>query len=242
MTSKVLEVESINTFYGKSHILHDVSLSVSEGEVVVPLGRNGAGKTTTIRSIMGLTPPQRGRITVFGVDVSGHPPHEIANLGVGYVPEGRHIFPNLTVEENLLTTEGKRKGPWTLQKIYSLFPVLGERCSQLGLHLSGGEQEMLAIARALLLNPRLLVLDEPSQGLAPLIVREVIRILQELKQEGVSILLAEQNARMALQIADSAFVLDDGRIVYQGDADLLRRDEERIRALTGVKVREGIDE
>lgn len=236
MTTLPLHVESIHTFYSKSHILHGVTLDVNSGELVVLLGRNGAGKTTTLRSIMGLTPPRRGEISVFGKNTTQRPPHVIAGLGVGYVPEGRHIFPNLSVAENLLTTADKRPGAYSLEKIYELFPVLGKRKNQRGMHLSGGEQEMLAIARALLLNPRLLVLDEPSQGLAPIIVQEVFKTLSDLKTESVSILLAEQNAHMALQIADRAYVLDDGKVVHQGDAEDLRRDEDRIRKLAGAKA------
>jgi branched-chain amino acid transport system ATP-binding protein len=173
MTTLPLLVDSIHTFYSKSHILHGVSLDVKSGELVVLLGRNGAGKTTTLRSVMGLTQPRQGSISVFGQNTTHRAPYVIAGLGVGYVPEGRHIFPNLTVAENLLTTADKRPGVYSLEKTYELFPVLGKRKNQRGMHLSGGEQEMLAIARALLLNPRLLVLDEPSQGLAPLIVQEV---------------------------------------------------------------------
>jgi branched-chain amino acid transport system ATP-binding protein len=236
MTTLPLHVESIHTFYSKSHILHGVSLDVNSGELVVLLGRNGAGKTTTLRSVMGLTPARQGMISVFGQNTTQRPPHVIAGLGVGYVPEGRHIFPNLSVAENLLTTADKRPGVYSLEKIYELFPVLGKRKSQRGMHLSGGEQEMLAIARALLLNPRLLVLDEPSQGLAPIIVKEVFDTLSDLKTESVSILLAEQNAHMALQIADRAYVLDDGKVVHQGDAEKLRRDEDRIRKLAGAKA------
>ncbi len=236
MTTPALQVDSIDTFYSKSHILHGISLQVNSGELVVVLGRNGAGKTTTMRSIMGLTPPRRGRITILGKDVTHRPPHAIAALGVGYVPEGRHIFPNLTVGENLETTAGKRSGAYSLQNIETLFPIISKRKGQRGLHLSGGEQEMLAIARALLLNPLLLVLDEPSQGLAPIIVQEVFRTLQRLQGKGVSILLAEQNARMALQIAERAYVLDNGRVVHEGDAEELRRDEDRIRKLAGAKV------
>lgn len=236
MTTPALQVASIETFYSKSHILHGISLHVNSGELVVVLGRNGAGKTTTLRSIMGLTPPRKGRITILGRETTRRPPHAIAGLGVGYVPEGRHIFPNLTVGENLATTNGKRTGSYSLEKIYELFPILQKRKAQRGLHLSGGEQEMLAIARALLLNPSLLVLDEPSQGLAPIIVQEVFQTLKGLKEGGVSILLAEQNARMALQIAMRAYVLDDGKVVYEGDAEELRRDEDRIRKLAGAKA------
>ena len=194
---KALEVEALQTFYGKSHILHGISLEVGEAETVTLLGRNGAGKTTTLRSIVGLTPARTGRVCLFGQTTTDWPPYRIAALGVGYVPEGRRIFANLTVEENLLVPV-ERAGEWTLTRIYQLFPRLAERRGQLGAQLSGGEQEMLAIARALLINPRLLVLDEPSQGLAPLIVRELFAVIAAARQTGLSVLLVEQNVRAAL--------------------------------------------
>ncbi len=205
-----LTAEGLHTYYGKSHILHGVSLEVAEGKITALLGRNGAGKTTTLRSLMGLTPAREGKITIFGEDTTHWPTFRIAAQGgVGYVPEGRRIFANLSVEENLKVPL-ERGGPWTVERIYQLFPRLEERKLNRGRQLSGGEQEMLSIGRALLLNPRLLILDEPSQGLAPLIVREVFRIVQQMKAEGISVLLVEQNARMSLEIADDAYVLDDG--------------------------------
>src|ERR1700675_3633430 len=210
-----LEAEGLHTFYGKSHILHGVELTVGEGEIVTLLGRNGAGKTTTLRSLMGLTHAREGTVRIFGETTTDWPPYRIAALGVGYVPEGRRIFANLTVEENLKVPL-ERPGPWTIPRVYELFPRLAQRKVNKGRQLSGGEQEMLAIARALLLNPRLLILDEPSQGLAPLIVREVFRIVQQMRDEGISVLLVEQNARMSLEIADNAYVLDDGIVVYSG--------------------------
>ena len=210
-----LEATGLQTFYGKSHILHGVSLEVAEGKITALLGRNGAGKTTTLRSLMGLTPAREGKITIFGQDTTHWPTFRIAASGVGYVPEGRRIFANLSVEENLKVPL-ERDGPWTVERIYKLFPRLEERKFNRGRQLSGGEQEMLSIARALLLNPRLLILDEPSQGLAPLIVREVFRIVGQMKAEGISVLLVEQNARMSLEIADDAYVLDDGIVVYSG--------------------------
>jgi len=234
---KVLELQEVDAYYGQSHILHRVNLEVGEGELVALLGRNGAGKTTTLRTVMGLLPPRRGRILVFGQDTTHAPPHRIALLGVGYVPEGRRVFPYLTVEENLRLALGKRSGPFDLARVYALFPQLAERRNHLGRQLSGGEQEMLAIARALLLNPRLFLLDEPSQGLAPLVVRQVAEVLVQLKREGVSLLLAEQNAHLALGLADRVYVLDDGRVVHAGPAAELREDPERVRALTGVKRR-----
>jgi len=237
-----LEVENLHTFYGKSHILHGVSMTVREGELVALLGRNGAGKTTTIRTLTGLVRPREGRIHMFGKDVNGWPAFRIAELGVGYVPEGRKIFPNLTVDENLRVPVD-RPGPMTIPKVYELFPRLAERKGNKGRQLSGGEQEMLAIGRALLLNPKLLMLDEPSQGLAPLIVQDVFRIIVEMRNQGISVLLVEQNVRAAVEIADRAYVLDDGKVVYEGPAAEFARDEERVRALAGASAEswEGID-
>ena len=228
-----LAVEQLHTFYGKSHILHGVGLEVREGEIVTLLGRNGAGKSTTLRSLVGLTPPRDGAVTIFGHVTTNWPPYRIAALGVGYVPEGRRIFSHLTVDENLLVPL-ERPGPWTITRIYELFPRLAERRGNKGRQLSGGEQEMLAIARALILNPRLLILDEPSQGLAPLIVRQVFNVVTAARQEGISILLVEQNVRAAVEIADRAYVLDDGRVVFSGAAVEFTKDEERVRALTGA--------
>jgi branched-chain amino acid transport system ATP-binding protein len=231
-----LTAEGLHTYYGKSHILHGVSLEVAEGKITALLGRNGAGKTTTLRSLMGLTPAREGKITIFGEDTTHWPTFRIAAQGgVGYVPEGRRIFANLSVEENLKVPL-ERGGPWTVERIYHLFPRLEERKLNRGRQLSGGEQEMLSIGRALLLNPRLLILDEPSQGLAPLIVREVFRIVQQMKAEGISVLLVEQNARMSLEIADDAYVLDDGIVVYSGPARELAADEARVRAPAGARA------
>ena len=231
----VLEVEGLNTFYGKSHILHGVGMTVREGELVTLLGRNGAGKTTTLRSLIGLTRPREGTVRVFGQDVTGWPSFRIANLGVGYVPEGRRIFASLTVEENL-RVPAERPGPWTIPKIYELFPRLKDRRGNKGRQLSGGEQEMLAIGRALLLNPKLLFLDEPSQGLAPLIVQDVFRVVVEMRNAGMSVLLVEQNVRAAVEIADRAYVLDDGKVAYEGPAAEFAKDEERVRALAGASA------
>jgi branched-chain amino acid transport system ATP-binding protein len=232
-----LSAEGLQTFYGKSHILHGVSLEAQQGHVTALLGRNGAGKTTTLRSLMGLTPTRQGRVTIFGTDTTNWPSYRIAACGVGYVPEGRRIFPNLTVDENLLVPL-ERPGPWTPASIYRLFPRLEQRKSNRGRQLSGGEQEMLSIARALLLNPKLLMLDEPSQGLAPLIVREVFRIVAQMRTEGISVLLVEQNVRMSLEIADYAYVLDDGHVVYAGPARELAADQTRVRALAGASAEE----
>jgi branched-chain amino acid transport system ATP-binding protein len=232
-----LEAEGLNAFYGKSHILHDVSLIAREGHITALLGRNGAGKTTTLKTLMGLVPLRAGTVRVFGEETTRLPPYRVAAMGVGYVPEGRRIFANLTVEENLRVPL-ERPGPFTIPRIYELFPRLAERKQNRGRQLSGGEQEMLSIARALLLNPRLLILDEPSQGLAPLIVREVFRIVAEMRREGISVLLVEQNVRITLDIADEAYVLENGTIEYAGTAAALEADEARIQALAGATAEE----
>ena len=232
-----LKAEGLNTYYGKSHILEDVGLTVAEGQITTLLGRNGAGKTTTLRSLVGLTPPRSGHVELFGKDITGWPPYRIAAAGVGYVPEGRRVFANLTVDENLRVPI-ERPGPYDIDQIYKLFPRLGERKQNLGRQLSGGEQEMLSIGRALLLNPRLLILDEPSQGLAPLIVKEVFRIVAQMRAEGISVLLVEQNVRMSLEISDHAYVLENGQMVYSGPAAELRADETRIQALAGASAEE----
>lgn len=232
-----LVAENLHTYYGKSHILHGVGIEVAEGRITALLGRNGAGKTTTLRSLMGLTPAREGRVSIFGAETTRWPTFRIAASGVGYVPEGRRIFANLTVEENLKVPL-ERGGPWNIERIYQLFPRLAERKLNRGRQLSGGEQEMLSIARALLLNPKLLMLDEPSQGLAPLVVREVFRIVSQMREEGISVLLVEQNARMSLEIADHAYVLDDGNVVYSGPAAELAGDEARVQALAGASAEE----
>ena len=235
--SAALTADDLHTYYGKSHILHGVNLEVAEGRITALLGRNGAGKTTTLRSLMGLTPAKTGRVTIFGKETTHWPTVRIAAQGVGYVPEGRRIFANLSVEENLKVPV-ERSGPWNIRRIYDLFPRLEERKLNRGRQLSGGEQEMLSIGRALLLNPKLLILDEPSQGLAPLVVREVFRVIKQMKSEGISILLVEQNARMSLEIADHAYVLDDGAVVYSGPAAELAEDEGRVQALAGASAEE----
>ncbi|HEU5019286.1 MAG TPA: ABC transporter ATP-binding protein [Pseudolabrys sp.] len=229
----VLSARDIHTFYGKSHILHGVSLDVNEGEIVTMLGRNGAGKTTTVRSLTGLTPPRQGTVEIFGKNTTHWPAHRIAGIGVGCVPEGRKIFGNLTVLENLKVPQA-RPGPWDLNRVFELFPRLAERRSQLGRQLSGGEQEMLSIARPLLLNPRIMLLDEPSQGLAPLIVREVMQVVRRMREEGLSVLLIEQNAPLSLSIADRAYILDDGKVVYSGKAADLAKDTELVNKLAGA--------
>jgi branched-chain amino acid transport system ATP-binding protein len=228
-----LEVSNLQTFYGKSHILHGVNFRVGEGEIVTLLGRNGAGKTTTLRSLIGLTPCREGKVQFFEKDVTGWPSFRVAGTGVGYVPEGRKIFPNLTVEENLKVPKD-RPGPWTIARVFDLFPRLKERRTNKGRQLSGGEQEMLAIGRSLLLNPRVLLLDEPSQGLAPLIVKEVFRVVKSMREEGISVLLVEQNVRLGLAVADRVYVLNDGRIVHEGTAKELAADEKRVLELAGA--------
>jgi branched-chain amino acid transport system ATP-binding protein len=231
--SAALFAEGLQTYYSKSHILNGVGLEVAEGKITALLGRNGAGKTTTLRSLIGLTPPRAGKIVIFGQETTRWPAFRVAGLGVGYVPEGRRIFPNLSVEENLKVPI-ERAGPWSMARVFELFPRLAERRRNRGRQLSGGEQEMLAIARALLLNPKLLLLDEPSQGLAPLIVHEVFRVVSSMREQGLSVLLVEQNARMTLEIADYAYVIDDGAIVHAGPARELAQDEARVQALAGV--------
>lgn len=235
MNDYALTAERIETYYGKSHILHGIHLKVTEGKITTLLGRNGAGKSTTLRSLVGLTPAREGMIQIFGKDTTRMPPYAIAALGVGFVPEGRKIFPSLTVEENL-RVPAETKGHWTMDSIYELFPRLQERRNNKGREMSGGEQEMLSIARALLLNPRLLILDEPSQGLAPLIVREVFNIVVRMREAGMTVLLVEQNVRMTLQVADYAYVLNDGEIAFEGTAKELSADEDRLQELAGVSA------
>ncbi len=224
----MLDVESLHTYYGASHVLFDVSLRVERGEVVCLLGRNGAGKTTTLKSIMGATPPKQGRIRFKGEEVAGWAPYLLARKGLGYVPDDRRIFGDLTVAENLdiaarAPTVG---GRWDKARVYDLFPALKERASQKGGHLSGGEQKMLAIARALMGNPELLLLDEPMEGLAPLLVRALEGQIIRLKETGLTVLLAEQNVHSALRFSDRGYVIDDGHIRYQGSVSDLKNNEE----------------
>lgn len=232
----LLEVENINTYYGKSHILRGVSLHVNRGEIVALLGLNGAGKTTTIRSILGLTPPRSGSIKFSGTEISGMSTYQIAKMGIGYVPEGRLMFGALTTMETLQLAERRGNGNdgWTIERTLERFPKLAELKTRKSGKLSGGEQEMLAIGRALVGNPELILIDEPSQGLAPIVVLEVYRTIEELRAHGVSILLVEQNAAMALRAAQRAYVIDDGRTVFDGDAAQLRADRARVRELMGL--------
>lgn len=225
----MLRVEGLESFYGSSQALFGMALSVGAGEVVTLLGRNGMGKTTTVRSIMGLLRPRRGRVVFEDSEITGRPAHRIALAGIGLVPEGRQIFPNLTLRENLVATarlaDGRRA--WTEERIYSLFPPLRERSASYGNQLSGGEQQMLAIARALMSRPRLLLLDEPSLGLAPMIVKQIFRVIDDIKtREGMTVLLVEQNAYHALRLADRGYVLANGRIVLKGTGKELLADEE----------------
>ncbi|HYY88869.1 MAG TPA: ABC transporter ATP-binding protein [Chloroflexota bacterium] len=214
----MLELRDLHTYYGDSYILQGVSLRVEPGQVVAVLGRNGVGKTTLLRSVMGLTPPRRGQVMLEGRDITGLPPHRISRLGIGYVPQGRRIFNSLTVHENLSVVERPRSvsRPWPMARVLQLFPILRERAAQLAASLSGGQQQMLAIGRGLLTNPKLLVMDEPTEGLAPLIVRELEETLRILKASGASILLAEQRFGFAVSVADRAYILAHGRTVAEG--------------------------
>jgi branched-chain amino acid transport system ATP-binding protein len=232
----MLELLDIHTYYGESYVLCGVSLKTRGGSVVALLGRNGMGKTTAIRSIIGLTPPRRGRVLYGEKDITALPPEKIAKLGIGLVPQGRCIFPSLSVEENLtMAARGTGKpDSWTLDEIYSLFPILKERARCRGTLLSGGEQQMLTIGRALMTNPRLILMDEPSEGLAPFVVKEVGKIIDQLKQKGLSILLVEQNLPMALRVADYVYILSNGKIVFESTPDQLRSNYEVIKKYIGV--------
>jgi branched-chain amino acid transport system ATP-binding protein len=226
----ILEVREINTFYETSHILFDVSLSVDGGEIVCLLGRNGAGKTTTVRSIMGLTPPKSGSVQFHGEELGGRPPYYIAQKGMGYVPDNRLIFPDLTVRENLQLAYKVPKAftgdPWTAERIYELFPLLEKLDKNLGGYLSGGEQQMLTVGRTLMGNPDLLLLDEPVEGVAPLVVKDLGTQIMKLKEMGETILFSEQNVKFATMTAERAYVIDKGRIRYQGSIEELSADEE----------------
>ena len=229
----ILEIEAIDTHYGLGHILHGLSLAVGEGEVVALLGRNGAGKTTTLRSITGLTPPTRGGIRYKGRNITGLDPHEVSRLGIALVPETRGIFSYLTARENLAIAQ-RAGSRWQMADVLRRFPRLRERLDSKGRSLSGGEQQMLAIGRALMTGPDLLLLDEPSQGLAPLVVDTVMSTIRELKQERVSMLLVEQNAEMALALADRVYVIDHGAIVFEGTPARLRADRQVTATYLGV--------
>jgi branched-chain amino acid transport system ATP-binding protein len=240
----MLELDNINAYYGDSHILHGVSFAVRPGEVVCLLGRNGAGKTTTILTVMGYLKPRPGRIVYDGRDIGGRPPYALARLGFGFVPQERGIFPSLTVHENLTVFARRRRKTengtgnasnyWTLPRIFDLFPVLRARERNLGFQLSGGEQQMLSIARALMLNPALLLLDEPSEGLAPMIVQQIVEVLARLKQEGLAILLVEQNLSAALAVGDRHHVMNKGEICFTGSSAELEGNDYVLRNYLSV--------
>ncbi|MBW1801173.1 MAG: ABC transporter ATP-binding protein [Deltaproteobacteria bacterium] len=232
----MLGIKDVHTYYGDSYILQGISLEVKDSAVVALLGRNGMGKTTTIRTIIGFTPPRRGVINFNDKEIQDLKPHKIARLGIGLVPQGRQIFPSLSVLENLTmaarTTE--RSGAWNLEKIYDLFPILKTRARFKGTLLSGGEQQMLTIGRALMTNPALLLMDEPSEGLAPIIVQQIGQIIAQLKESGISILLVEQNIFMALELADYVYIISKGVIEYESTPEALRDNEEVKEKYLGV--------
>jgi branched-chain amino acid transport system ATP-binding protein len=223
----MLEAKEIHTYYGTSHILFGISFNVNEGEAICLLGRNGAGKTTTFRSIIGLTPPKSGSIKFKGVEVVGKPSYRIAQMGVGYVPDTRRIFPDLTVRQNILVARREKgKSIWNLETVYALFPKLRELDNHMGTQLSGGEQQMLTIARTLMTNPQLLLLDEPGEGLAPLVIQTMKEQLGEIKSLGTTMLICEHNVGLATALSDRAYVMDKGTIRYQGTIEELKKNEE----------------
>jgi len=233
----MLEVREIETFYGASQALFDVSLSVGAGEVVTLMGRNGMGKTTTVRSIMGLSAPRTGSICFEGREIAGWPAHAVARAGIGLVPEGRQVFPNLTVRENLVATAANRAGaasPWTFESVCALFPRLGERAGNMGDTLSGGEQQMLAVGRALMTNPKLLILDEATEGLAPLIRREIWQALARLKAAGQAILVVDKDIAALAELADRHVILEKGRVAWSGPSDALAADPDLAHRYLGV--------
>jgi branched-chain amino acid transport system ATP-binding protein len=231
----LLKVDQIDTYYGISHTLFSVSLEIDRGEIVCILGRNGVGKTTLLRSIMGLTPPRSGAVLFKGRDIRGKQPFQIARMGIGFVPEDRVIFPALTVKENLeMGLKKERKGAWTFDRVYEMFPILGKRQDQMGGTLSGGEQQMLTIARTLMGNPDLLLLDEPSEGLSPLIVKELEVHVRRLKTEEMPILLSEQNSAFTLKLSDRAYILEKGEVRWEGEITSLKEKPEILRTYLGV--------
>jgi branched-chain amino acid transport system ATP-binding protein len=233
----ILEVDKIDSFYGEAHVLHQIELEVKQGEAVAVLGRNGAGKTTLLRSILGLTPPKSGAIAFQGKDITLLPTNDIANLGLGWVPDNRRIFPTLTVRQNLDIASKKDvdgKIQWGLERVYQHFPALMERSGQKGETLSGGEQQMLSIARTLMGNPSLILLDEPSEGLAPLMVREVMSIIQELTATNLTTILVEQNSMLALRVCKRIYVLDDGKNVHEGTSEELLTNAQLKQQLLGI--------
>ena len=237
MAIEALALTEVDALYGDSHVLHGVSFALHAGRVLALLGRNGAGKTTCMSSIIGFLPARRGSVRLFGEAIEKLSPESISRKGIGFVPQGRRIFPTLTVRENLLVARQSRKGKagaWTLERVIGLFPPLEERQQQVAGSLSGGEQQMLAIGRALMGNPRVLLMDEPSEGLAPLIVAEVGRTIARLKEEGQSIVLVEQNVKLALGLADDVVILNTGRVAFSGGVEEVRKDEALISQHLGV--------
>jgi branched-chain amino acid transport system ATP-binding protein len=233
----MLEVRDLHTAYGRSQVLFGVSLSVGERQVATLLGRNGMGKTTTVRSIMGITRPKAGTINFAGKSIQNLPSYRVAQAGLGLVPEGRQVFPNLTVRENLLATAANRTGrenPWTLERVYLLFPNLKERKNNYGNQLSGGEQQMLAIGRALMTNPRLLILDEATEGLAPLVRAEIYRSIERLKTEGLSILIIDKDVKALMRVAEVHYVLEKGRVVWSGSSVQLAANHDVQQRYLGV--------
>ena len=237
MAEQLLQVTKVETRYGLSQVLFGVSLSIAPGEMVTLMGRNGMGKTTTVRSIMGIVPPKAGAVTFDGKPLSGLPSFRVAQAGIGLVPEGRQIFPNLTVRENLVATaanRGARPDPWTLEKVFALFPHLAQRQRNMGNQLSGGEQQMLAVARALMTNPKLLILDEATEGLAPKIRQEIFRSVERLKASGLSILIIDKDVKALTRIADTHYVLEKGRVVWSGSSAQLAAAEDVQHRYLGV--------
>lgn len=239
-SNPLLRVEDLHTYYGDSYVLQGVSLSVAPGQIVAVLGRNGMGKTTLIRSISGLTPPRKGSVEFDGIQIRGMAPNRIARFGIALVPQGRRIFPSLTVNENLLlpgsVLAGRQAadGDWNLETVYREFPRLEERSKNMGNQLSGGEQQMLAIGRALMANPRLILMDEPSEGLAPVVIEQIEQIMRRLKEHGFSILLVEQNFALATRLADHIYVISAGQIAYEGTPQELKQNEEVLSKHLGV--------
>jgi len=228
----ILEINNIDTYYGQSHVLQGISLSIEKGEVVSLLGRNGVGKSTTLRSIMGLTPPRKGSIKFQGEEIAGKKPFEIARLGIGYVPDDRRIFPDLTTFENLEIARrmsAKKHGHWNIDTVCDLFPVLRELGSSKGAHLSGGEQKMLAVGRALMKNPELILLDEPAEGLAPLVVAALSKAIREIRDTGVTVFLADQNVRFCRKTAGRGYIIEKGSIQYQDEMKNILENEEIVK-------------
>ena len=233
----MLELDAVETRYGASQVLFGMTLGVGEGQVVSLMGRNGMGKTTTVKSILGVTPPHEGRIRFDGRDLRGRRVYEIAQLGIGIVPEGRQVFSTLSVRENLVATASSRHArgdAWTVDRIFELFPSLAERAGNLGSQLSGGEQQMLAIGRALMTNPKLLIFDEATEGLSPLIRREIWRVIGSLKARGLAILIIDKNVGVLAELADMHYVVQKGQVVWQGDSAALRRDMATVQGIVGV--------